>query len=29
MKGVLVNGYGISSEAMGAEMMKKLSINPN
>ncbi len=26
-KGVLVNGYGISSEAMGGEMAKKLSIH--
>jgi hypothetical protein len=28
-KGVLVNGYGISAEAMGAEMAKKLSTNKN
>ncbi len=27
MKGTLVNGYGISSEAMGAEMVKALSTN--
>ena len=25
-KGVLVNGYGVSSEAMSAEMVKKLSV---
>ncbi len=28
-KGVLVNGYGISAEPMGAEMAKKLSIHRN
>lgn len=27
LKGVLVNGYGISSEPMSAEMAKKLSIS--
>ena len=26
-KGVLVNGYGISAERMGSEMVKKLSIH--
>lgn len=26
MKGILVNGYGISAEGMSAEMAKKLSI---
>lgn len=26
-KGVLVNGYGISADTMGAEMVKKLSIH--
>lgn len=29
LKGVLVNGYGVSSEAMTAEMAKKLSIHKN
>lgn len=28
IKGTLVNGYGISSEAMGAEMVKALQGNP-
>ncbi len=28
-KGVLVNGYGISAETVGAEMVKKLSLNRN
>ena len=28
-KGVLVNGYGISADAMSSEMAKKLSINRN
>jgi hypothetical protein len=28
-KGVLVNGYGISAEGIGAEMVKKLSIDRN
>src|SRR5262245_35638812 len=28
-RGVLVNGYGISSETMGAELAKKLSIHRN
>jgi len=28
-KGVLVNGYGISAEGMGAEMAKKLSTDRN
>jgi hypothetical protein len=27
MKGVLVTGYGISAEGMGAEMAKKLSLH--
>lgn len=27
LKGVLVNGYGISADAMNADMVKKLSIN--
>jgi hypothetical protein len=27
VKGVLVNGYGISAETMSSEMAKKLSIN--
>ncbi len=26
VKGVLVNGYGISAETMGAELVKKLSL---
>ena len=29
MKGVLVNGYGISADAMSSEMAKKLSVNRN
>ena len=29
MKGVLVNGYGISAEAMGSDMAKKLSLHRN
>ncbi len=29
VKGVLVNGYGISAEGMSAEMAKKLSMNRN
>ena len=28
VKGTLVNGYGISSQAMGAEMVKALQENP-
>jgi len=27
MKGVLVNGYGISAEALGSDMAKKLNID--
>ena len=27
MKGVLVNGYGISAEAMSSEMVKKLNVH--
>ncbi|HEV7781836.1 MAG TPA: hypothetical protein VGO58_11265 [Chitinophagaceae bacterium] len=29
LKGVLVNGYGISAEGMGDEMAKKLSMHRN
>jgi hypothetical protein len=29
MKGVLVNGYGISADTMDAEMAKKLSMHKN
>ena len=29
MKGVLVNGYGISAESMGSDMAKKLIIHRN
>lgn len=29
MKGVLVNGYGISADAVSSEMAKRLSVNRN